>query len=187
MSTEDSFDIVLANLREEMPATLFHYTTQRGLLGIIQSKSIWASDLRYLNDKDEYLYGLRIIQDAIVAELGSLGDRTEGFLEELEFMRDSFAPAAYVACLSALDDDLSQWRAYSGGGGGACLGFRTDQLAVRASHAGYVLLRVRYNRAEQESIALEVARKVAMQVRAQPENERRLLFQNYSSLVSVRP
>jgi hypothetical protein len=35
-------------------ALLYHYTDQRGLLGILRSQSIWATHIRYLNDSSEY-------------------------------------------------------------------------------------------------------------------------------------
>jgi hypothetical protein len=33
--------------------TLFHYTTAAGLLGILNSSTLWATDLRFLNDAQE--------------------------------------------------------------------------------------------------------------------------------------
>lgn len=43
------------NFYKEVPhKTLFHYTTQNGLLGIIESKSLWLSDNQYMNDMTEY-------------------------------------------------------------------------------------------------------------------------------------
>jgi hypothetical protein len=47
------------------PGPVFHYTDQAGSLGIIQTKAIWATDLRYLNDSREYSHGF----DRIIAEL----------------------------------------------------------------------------------------------------------------------
>jgi hypothetical protein len=36
------------------PPILYHYTSQDGLLGILDSKSIWASKVQYLNDEQEF-------------------------------------------------------------------------------------------------------------------------------------
>jgi hypothetical protein len=36
----------------------YHYTSQRGLLGIIKEKKIWATNIRYLNDEREFDYGI---------------------------------------------------------------------------------------------------------------------------------
>ena len=35
------------------PELLYHYTTQKGLLGILKDKCIWATHIRYLNDTSE--------------------------------------------------------------------------------------------------------------------------------------
>ena len=47
-------------LNRKRPSILFHYTTPIGLLGISQSKKIWATDLRFLNDKKEFQHSLDI-------------------------------------------------------------------------------------------------------------------------------
>ncbi len=50
---------------EEPPSILYHYTTQKGLLGIIQSKTIWATDILYLNDTMELKYAVDLTLDMI--------------------------------------------------------------------------------------------------------------------------
>jgi len=45
------------NLVEVHPE-LFHYTNAKGLIGIIESQSIWATDYRYLNDSTEIKFFL---------------------------------------------------------------------------------------------------------------------------------
>lgn len=44
--------------RTHKPRTLYHYTSDSGLLGIIETKSIWATNVRYLNDSKEYALAL---------------------------------------------------------------------------------------------------------------------------------
>jgi hypothetical protein len=44
--------------------TLFHYTTAAGLLGILNTANIWATDLRFLNDVQEAVYAYDIAVDA---------------------------------------------------------------------------------------------------------------------------
>jgi hypothetical protein len=45
----------IERLRSAIPksTTLFHYTSQAGLLGIIRSKSLWVSSIRHLSDAAE--------------------------------------------------------------------------------------------------------------------------------------
>lgn len=41
-----------------LPASVYHYTSAEGLLGIVGSGQLRATDLRYLNDTSELHYGL---------------------------------------------------------------------------------------------------------------------------------
>src|SRR5216683_1419399 len=47
--------------RGQPPETIFHYTTAAGLLGIVRSNRLWASDLLYMNDSTEVEYGRQLI------------------------------------------------------------------------------------------------------------------------------
>ena len=113
------------------PALVYHYTDARGLFGIITDKVLWASDVWFMNDAREALYGL----DAIEHALDSLNTTTDagtevrhralGWLKDIR-TRDEFW-RSYIACLSFLGDDLSQWRAY-GRPRGFSIGFDAAQL-----------------------------------------------------------
>jgi hypothetical protein len=45
--------------RPALPESLFHYTDAAGLQGILKSRQIWATDCRYLNDREEMQVGRR--------------------------------------------------------------------------------------------------------------------------------
>jgi hypothetical protein len=36
-----------------LPSNLYHYTSAEGIKGIIESESVWASNIRFLNDRCE--------------------------------------------------------------------------------------------------------------------------------------
>lgn len=44
------------------PPVLYHYTNQKGLLGILDSKEIWASHTQYLNDANEFRYAIKLVR-----------------------------------------------------------------------------------------------------------------------------
>lgn len=46
-------------------ADLYHYTAVDGLHGILEDKQLWATHARYLNDTQEFTYGLDIILDEL--------------------------------------------------------------------------------------------------------------------------
>ena len=47
---------------DNIPTTLFHYTSLSSIINIINSKKIWLSHYRYLNDPKELKYGLDVIK-----------------------------------------------------------------------------------------------------------------------------
>jgi hypothetical protein len=44
---------------------VYHYTDAGGLLGVVSCKCLWASDVWYLNDAQEALYGPDVIERAL--------------------------------------------------------------------------------------------------------------------------
>jgi hypothetical protein len=46
---------------------IYHYTGLRGLIGIVESGKIWATDIRFLNDTGEATYARRAIAKHIQA------------------------------------------------------------------------------------------------------------------------
>ena len=40
---------------KKVTQSLYHYTTARGLMGILEQKKIWATHINYLNDKKEFI------------------------------------------------------------------------------------------------------------------------------------
>ena len=46
--------------RTPEPERLYHYTNPKGLLGIAQSRVLWASNIRYLGDSSEYLHAVQL-------------------------------------------------------------------------------------------------------------------------------
>jgi hypothetical protein len=76
-------------------------------------------------------------------------------LIEDEPERPSHAPSPYfVSCFSQLEDDLSQWRSYSGGENGYALGFLASNLFGAANS---VLVKVNYDKSLHEKLASEIA------------------------------
>lgn len=98
---------------------MFHYTSATGLLGILSSRTLWASEVAGLNDVAEVTGGLDVAERWLRArEPSSLGD---ALLDMVARLRDGhLGGAADVFVLSAsLDgDDANQWRVYGNGGFG---------------------------------------------------------------------
>lgn len=44
----------MPDLIEDAYNTLWHYTTASGLEGILKSQQLWATNIKYLNDDEEF-------------------------------------------------------------------------------------------------------------------------------------
>ena len=95
--------------RVQAPETVYHYTSQKGLFGILNSRTLWASDIRYLNDTSELRYGLDMLAEGLKDRASEVDVRlAETIAEVFDSIRVSkYAP--HVVCFSAVRNDLSQW------------------------------------------------------------------------------
>lgn len=118
-------------LNTPIPDRLWHYTSFNGLYGIVETKKIWATDVRFLNDKQEFLHA-RTIAEKVVEEIEV--EHKDGLpVKEIlhNFISGTFDYGAlspeklqvFTASFSASEDQLSQWRGYSRGSGGVSIGF----------------------------------------------------------------
>jgi hypothetical protein len=126
------------------PDVVYHYTHATGLLGIVQSGTLWATDAEFMNDAQELRFGRGEMHSALSSAADKLSppgtdrggpDDTRATImrsaaDHLDpgglFLRKE-AHAAYLVCFCETGDLLSQWRAY-GSSGGFAVGFRTKDL-----------------------------------------------------------
>jgi hypothetical protein len=119
------------------PPTLYHYTSMGGLLGIVGTGRIHASDIQYLNDQSESDQIWNALQNRIKRKIAGATKSNSANLREIldaiERRRASdLMVDAYVASFSEVGDSLSQWRAYSTDGIGFSVGF--DSACLRMAY-----------------------------------------------------
>jgi hypothetical protein len=116
----------------EVPQTLYHYTSMEGLLGIVQKRQIWASHIRYLNDRMEQDHIWSVVENRARERLKQTDD--PAIKSALETLPADVARRtrthAYVASFSADGDLLSQWLSYCPDGKGFAIGFGTRSLST---------------------------------------------------------
>lgn len=145
---------------------LYHYTTPKGLMGIVEKKILWATDVFYLNDSEEFALGIQIARDYIEKKLTDTGNnestigRLEWLLKELKLIGPQAKIDVYISSLSEDDDQLSQWRAYCAGGGFA-IGFKFGKLKELATAQGFVLEECIYELNEQKQFITEAVDSIA--------------------------
>ena len=128
-------------ISQKPPESLYHYTSQSGLLGILNSKSIWASKIQYLNDATEFEYTISIARGKIRQRLLTATGDGKQCLEKLRSQADNVSGInIFVACFSTLPDLLSQWRAYCPIGQGFSIGFPTERFSSLMSEQQFMLV-----------------------------------------------
>lgn len=145
---------------------LYHYTTPNGLIGIVENRILWATDVFYLNDSEEFALGIQIARNYMEKKLADTGDndsingRLEWLLNELKRIGPLGKRSVYVSSLSEEDDQLSQWRAYCAGGGFA-IGFKVGKLKELATAQSLALKRCIYELGKQKLIVIAAVKSIA--------------------------
>ena len=110
---------------------IYHYTQLGGFHGIVSSRGIHATDIRYLNDSTEFLYLYQLLKEEVAPDFFEKGSPEYSRLVNLAIDHASFkvSQGVFVSCFCGNRDLLSQWRAYAAGAaGGVALGFDVDML-----------------------------------------------------------
>ena len=129
------------------PDLLYHYTTENGMFGILDSSEIWPTHIRFLNDLSEQSEGSSLFEREFHL---FFGEKAKGLIPG---NRDSLLLSAARAIIRITNDEvgayimsftkdaqsasggdrLSQWRAYGPGTSGVCLGFDRKKLEAQTS------------------------------------------------------
>lgn len=112
---------------------LYHYTDLVGLNGILENNCVWASNINFINDSTEYIYGVEIFKEAV--ELVKKNIKNEylyEILKEISGKKDIIKDNVFCISFCENNDLLSQWRGYSNSGGVA-IGFENSFLSYARS------------------------------------------------------
>ena len=144
---------------------LYHYTSEAGLRGILESDRIWATDVRFLNDDTEFQRAfndkyLQIVIEAFRTSMrkdidseaariinGMLSARNHApileLIEKSKETNDTFVCSFSRPQDGGFDpgDRLSQWRGYSHGSQGFSLGFDPESLEKQIAMDGPTMKR----------------------------------------------
>lgn len=174
------------NPHKNEPETLFHYTNQAGMLGIMQSDTLWATKIHYLNDESEFQLALNLakgeLRDQIEIIRSINGDTYE--IERRECLLENISTIeninVCVISLSEAKDLLSQWRAYADGVGGFSIGFNVETLRSRAAEDGFELVKCIYEEDSQLKVIQELIAETlrvdfnTVKIKADPSNGKKV-------------
>jgi hypothetical protein len=137
-----------------LPVVAYHYTDAGGLVGMLSSDAIWASEYRFLNDRSEVQHTLAIVRSLLLKRTdrqcaNDLRKLCAKILQELDKPQDT---EVCVFSLSEDGDSLSQWRGYAHDGQGFTLGFDVNALvrAGEADDAVFCFSKVEYDATKQQ-------------------------------------
>jgi Protein of unknown function (DUF2971) len=159
---------ILNEVFQQAPsATLYHYTNQKGLLGIVKDKQIWATHTQYLNDRQEYSHAAGLVLAEVEnllhsVDLNAPGGRfrqtaLEGMVGDLHNY-----PQGINVCVCSFSEDgdaLSQWRAY-GRPTGYALGFSGEFLKKAIQPEQWYLAKCIYEEDKQRALAIALVEEV---------------------------
>jgi hypothetical protein len=124
----------ILQVNDPPPARLFQYTDAGGLIGLLSSRAVWATDARFLNDSSE----VSLAREVVAHAASSVDVKTTHARELVAKLVqiepwEVFMGNLYVASFSTKRDSLSQWRAYGGDGLGYAIGVDTSIKLAPAS------------------------------------------------------
>ncbi len=152
-------EAITAELYAEQPEeTLYHYTSLSGVLGILGSGVMWASDIRYMNDSAELRHTADLVKREVELRIVQGHDQPgllNAFIDWVQH-RITNGHILFGASFRSNGNLLSQWRGYSSVGKGASLGFNARFIRQRASEQSFKLGRCVYDRSEQHRLIAQI-------------------------------
>jgi hypothetical protein len=137
---------------------LYHYTTFNGLLGIVKSGALWASDIRYMNDSAEMRHTADLIGSEVAERIAGGHSNPKLLNQFLDWVSHRFTNGhmLFAASFRSNGNLLSQWRGYSSLGKGVSIGFDPDHLLKCAQRQSFQVGRCIYKPEEQKSLIKQV-------------------------------
>lgn len=122
---EQDLKNILANEKTQYRGEIYHYTSANGLKGIIESKKLWFTNAKFLNDYSENNYIFTLLpkspdtyNEAIIDEIffKDIQDVTNSYKTGIFYQQGNnrlFADHVYVASFSKSEDNLEMWNYYT--------------------------------------------------------------------------
>lgn len=113
----------------KVPKLLYHYCSTEAFLSIVQSKALWLTDIKNMNDPLEGKWATeRLIE--ICKKNYSKSFKKQVVVGLLEYSITYGIPEAFVACFTDSATSDYHWKNYANEGKGICIAFNTERLGI---------------------------------------------------------
>ncbi len=150
---------ITSKLYSDIPKEpLYHYTSFKGLLGIVASGALWASDIRYMNDSAELKHTADLIRTEIFRRIASGHAQPDLLNQFLDWVthRITNGHMLFASSFRSNGNMLSQWRGYSSLGKGVSLGFDPDYILCCAEQQSFQIGKCIYCSKSQQKLISQV-------------------------------
>ncbi|MBR5888854.1 MAG: DUF2971 domain-containing protein [Akkermansia sp.] len=199
---KQDFDNLLLRIisPDNLPKTIFHYTSADGLSGILSNAQLWFTRWDSLNDTSEHRYIHSLIKTCL-DEL-NLDDSYTKYLHALNetflsFKQDNaniqIDKNIYLASFSSNGDSVPMWTYYtkSAQNNGYCIGFDSNFLRESFNETNFSIAPVIYSENIQKEIIINFIKILYsifehIQNEAEHANYARACFQDYFEYFSTK-
>jgi hypothetical protein len=146
-----------------------HYTTQKGLISIISNETLWATNIKFLNDEHEFKDALDLIQELILkANITSSHPEHENYerfikhlKKEIRELDNHVTESVFTLSFSEEVDLLSQWRGYCPENNGYCIVYNIDDVFDEAKkrYSDVNLVKCIYDKEDKKKIIKDTLNK----------------------------
>lgn len=141
MTTKTVAEIRSLSYATRPTQTLYHYTSLSGFTGIVTSRSLWATEIRYFSDSAELAHAATYFDASIDLRL-KLGPGDPEILRELKaFLASRLTDGAklFIGSFTENGNLLSQWRGYCPPSKGISIGFAPDLICECAAAQDFLV------------------------------------------------
>lgn len=142
---------------KDVDRTLYHYSGVGSLMGMAATKSLWASNVYYMNDSTEIVHACNVLENVLRTRLafGNPASSETEFLKQFQNWVNSCRSTTYDLFVFSLSEEpsiLSQWRSYTPHGKGVSIGFPQNLLTSIMQKSNLRIAKCIYDNHEQEEI-----------------------------------
>lgn len=149
--------------RTSIPPILYHYTDKSGLIGILSSKTMWASNILYQNDSSEFQLGIKLFLEELERiRFDKYKYQEPDLINKVEENIKYFNVDIFTISFSEKQESLNQFRSYSKSIPAYSIGIDTNDMKNSFFSKKIVgkIYKCRYTKSQHKEIIYRVINKI---------------------------